>query len=336
VEGHFWSDLMLFLAVEGAKWLAVLFVVVLVAAVSFLLHLAFQLTRRWKRLKEAALMEADLIKSRKQGPKWDAQEILPGIWLGSFPAAVKDDELRRRNITHVISIGAEFTPVYPDQFSYLVAFAMDCPGQNILNYFPHTNRFIDVAISSGSAVLVHWYGPLSLSPSHSPNPPLPLSLTHSVVCVTGVKQQPSRGLQKRDSRSRVHARTTRSYKRTSTQFHQNHSPMHLSQHWLQKAVAKLGTRSERQSQLLDHSPLGSRWSLSWWMSHTIRQEGTRIHLRKSITRPSNAIGLPSAAHTRSSPRPDRMGTTLPHPTIRTILTHSVYHVPCNVDTQPHS
>lgn len=166
-EAYLWADLALYMAAEGVKWLAVLVVLAFFAFVAILLHLMFQLTRRWKKLREAAMVEADLIKARKQGPKWDAQEILPGIWLGSFPAAIKDDELRRRNITHIISIGAEFTPVYPDQFSYLVAFAMDCPGQNVMDYFPHTNRFIDAAISSGSAVLVHWYGshhrhPLSL------------------------------------------------------------------------------------------------------------------------------------------------------------------------------
>lgn len=159
---YIWTDLAMALATEGAKWVAVLLVLLVLAFAFILLHLTLQLTRRWKRLREAAMVEADLIKARKQGPKWDAQEILPGIWLGSFPAAIKDDELRRRNITHIISIGAEFTPVYPDQFSYLVAFAMDCPGQNIINYFPHTNRFIDAAISSGSAVLVHWYVPFCL------------------------------------------------------------------------------------------------------------------------------------------------------------------------------
>lgn len=156
---YIWTELAMALAAEGAKWVVLLLVLLVLASALVLLHLTLQLTRRWKKLREAAMVEADLIKARKQGPKWDAQEILPGIWLGSFPAAIKDDELRRRNITHIISIGAEFTPVYPDQFSYLVAFAMDCPGQNIINYFPHTNRFIDAAISSGSAVLVHWYAP---------------------------------------------------------------------------------------------------------------------------------------------------------------------------------
>jgi len=158
-----WTALALLVALQSTKWLGVLVVLLLLLACLFLAHLHYQLVYRWKNLKEAALSDALIIKKRKQGPTWDAQEILPGIWLGSFPAAIKDDELRRRNITHVLSIGAEFRPVYPEQFSYLVAFAMDCPGQNILNYFEHTNQFIDSALSSGSSILVHCQAGISRS-----------------------------------------------------------------------------------------------------------------------------------------------------------------------------
>jgi hypothetical protein len=145
------------LLIQASKWTGGLALVVALLVVAIVAHLAYQLGARWKKLKEAAKVEAEVIQKRRHGPTWDAQEILPGIWLGSFPAAIKLEELKRRNITHILSIGAEFTPVYPDHFSYLVAFAMDCPGQNIVNYFEHTNSFIDAAIASGSAVLVHWY-----------------------------------------------------------------------------------------------------------------------------------------------------------------------------------
>jgi hypothetical protein len=158
-----WPGLLLLIALQSTKWLGLAAGLVLFLALLFLAHLYYQLVSRWRKLKEAAHNDATMIKKRRQGPTWDAQEILPGIWLGSFPAAIKDDELRRRNITHVLSIGAEFKPVYPEQFSYLVAFAMDCPGQNILNYFEHTNRFIDSALASGSSILVHCQAGVSRS-----------------------------------------------------------------------------------------------------------------------------------------------------------------------------
>lgn len=151
-----WLDLTILVAVQTLKWTSASIVLVVAIIVAFVAHLAYQSSSRWRKLKIAALQEAEVIKKRKHGPSWDAQEVLPGVWLGSFPAAIKAEELRRRNITHVLSIGAEFTPVHPQEFCYLVAFAMDCPGQNIIDYFEHTNRFIDSALSQGSAVLVHW------------------------------------------------------------------------------------------------------------------------------------------------------------------------------------
>lgn len=153
----YWTDMAILLAVTALKWTGASLGLLVALVVAFVAHLLYKLSSRWRKLKVAALHEADVIKRRKHGPTWDAQEILPGVWLGSFPAAIKADELRRRNISHVLSIGAEFRPVYPEQFCYLVAFAMDCPGQNIIDYFEHTNRFIDSALASGSAVLVHWF-----------------------------------------------------------------------------------------------------------------------------------------------------------------------------------
>lgn len=173
----YWADLAVLVALTTLKWTGAGFGLLIALVVTFLAHLTYKLSSRWSKLKVAALHEAEVIKKRKQGPTWDAQEILPGVWLGSFPAAIKADELRRRNITHVLSIGSEFSPVYPDQFCYLVAFAMDCPGQNILDYFEHTNRFIDSALSSGSSVLVHWC-------VTSFNPFLSLSLTSKMILVS--------------------------------------------------------------------------------------------------------------------------------------------------------
>lgn len=167
--GEYWIwmvESVIWLWWTSMRWLSVFAFLVFLVFLFIVAHLSWQLRARWKKLQEAARLEAEVIKKRRQGPIWDAQEILPGVWLGSFPAAINPSELHRRNITHILSIGAEFTPIYSDQFSYLVAFAMDCPGQNIYHYFEHTNSFIDQALANGTAVLVHWYV-RSLSCPHS-------------------------------------------------------------------------------------------------------------------------------------------------------------------------
>lgn len=258
----YWGDLAVLVALTTLKWTGAGFGLLVALVVALVAHLTYKLSSRWSKLKVAALHEAEVIKKRKQGPTWDAQEILPGVWLGSFPAAIKADELRRRNISHVLSIGSEFSPVYPEQFCYMVAFAMDCPGQNIVDYFEHTNRFIDSALSSGSAVLVHWcVTPFNLyfpPPFHSQKT---LQCSNNIISLVSLTQfshlKPSGHFKKRLARGRLPPRSTRAHVQPSPRFHSNYSSLHRAQSWLPKTTSSLGTHGQRTPQRAFNSSVGS-------------------------------------------------------------------------------
>ncbi|XP_028435190.1 serine/threonine/tyrosine-interacting protein isoform X2 [Perca flavescens] len=92
----------------------------------------------------------------------DMQEILPGLFLGPYSAAMKSKlpSLERQGITHVVcvrqDIEANFIkPNFPHTFRYLVLDIADNPVENIIRFFPSTKEFIDGCLATGGKVLVH-------------------------------------------------------------------------------------------------------------------------------------------------------------------------------------
>ena len=83
------------------------------------------------------------------------QEILPGLFIGSYHPASNKQVLRSHNITHVCCcIGVP--PPFPGDFQYHVFPAKDVPEEDILRFFRAAIAFIDAALSSPSGrVLVH-------------------------------------------------------------------------------------------------------------------------------------------------------------------------------------
>uniref|UniRef100_A0AAY5L9X1 Tyrosine-protein phosphatase domain-containing protein n=1 Tax=Esox lucius TaxID=8010 RepID=A0AAY5L9X1_ESOLU len=86
----------------------------------------------------------------------EMQEILPGLFLGPYSAAMKSklSILERQAITHVVcvrqDIEANFIkPNFPHKFRYLVLDIADNPVENIIRYFPMTKEFIDGCLASG-------------------------------------------------------------------------------------------------------------------------------------------------------------------------------------------
>ncbi|CAN0251691.1 unnamed protein product [Lampetra fluviatilis] len=100
----------------------------------------------------------------------DMQEILPGLYLGPFSAAMRSKWpiLESRGITHIVcvrqDIEANFIkPNFPDCVRYLVLNIADSPVDNIIRYFPMTKDFIDGCLQSGGKVLVHGNAGISRS-----------------------------------------------------------------------------------------------------------------------------------------------------------------------------
>uniref|UniRef100_A0A4W4FP06 Serine/threonine/tyrosine interacting protein n=1 Tax=Electrophorus electricus TaxID=8005 RepID=A0A4W4FP06_ELEEL len=100
----------------------------------------------------------------------EMQEILPGLFLGPYSAAMKSklSILEKEGITHIVcvrqDIEANFIkPNFPLKFRYLVLDIADNPVENIIRYFPMTKEFIDGCLETGGKVLVHGNAGISRS-----------------------------------------------------------------------------------------------------------------------------------------------------------------------------
>ncbi|KAG8561631.1 hypothetical protein GDO81_015420 [Engystomops pustulosus] len=100
----------------------------------------------------------------------EMQEILPGLFLGPYSAAMKSklSILQKYGITHVVcirqSIEANFIkPNFQHLFRYLVLDIADNPIENIIRFFPMTKEFIDGCLQSGGKVLIHGNAGISRS-----------------------------------------------------------------------------------------------------------------------------------------------------------------------------
>ncbi|XP_070760495.1 serine/threonine/tyrosine-interacting protein isoform X1 [Enoplosus armatus] len=100
----------------------------------------------------------------------EMQEILPGLFLGPYSAAMKSKLpiLERQGVTHIVcvrqDIEANFIkPNFPHTFRYLVLDIADNPVENIIRFFPTTKEFIDSCLATGGKVLVHGNAGISRS-----------------------------------------------------------------------------------------------------------------------------------------------------------------------------
>ncbi|KAL6059966.1 non-specific serine/threonine protein kinase [Balamuthia mandrillaris] len=88
---------------------------------------------------------------------WDIpDEILPNLFLGSSGAASNWSALRKRGITHVLSVASQCSqPPFPKKLKYKVVPAEDTDGYNISQHFDECKQFIDSALDASQRVLVH-------------------------------------------------------------------------------------------------------------------------------------------------------------------------------------
>lgn len=87
--------------------------------------------------------------------KFEADEILNGIYLGSINSVFDHKKLKELGITHIISIINGFVPPFPDDFNYLVIDAIDNINTNLTNTFDDSNDFIDDVFNSNGKILIH-------------------------------------------------------------------------------------------------------------------------------------------------------------------------------------
>ena len=96
---------------------------------------------------------------------FEAHEIIPNIYLGSIDSVYDITELKNKGIKNVISVIADFTPPYPDDFDYLVVNAFDTENTDLSDVFDRTNAFINDSVLNGESILIHCYAGRSRSVS---------------------------------------------------------------------------------------------------------------------------------------------------------------------------
>ena len=87
---------------------------------------------------------------------FEADEIMPGIFLGSINSSYDLDVLKSKGITHIISVILGYDPAFPEDFQYLIINALDNENNSISDVFESCNDFInDALFESNGKVLIH-------------------------------------------------------------------------------------------------------------------------------------------------------------------------------------
>ncbi|CAJ1341446.1 unnamed protein product [Effrenium voratum] len=100
--------------------------------------------------------------------KREAQEIIPGLWLGPFGAARDQEFLTRVRITDALVVRAPeeariICPKYPEFIHYEVLECRDSPFENIIRFFPSVKQLLDGVLARGGRILVHGNAGMSRS-----------------------------------------------------------------------------------------------------------------------------------------------------------------------------
>mmetsp|Transcript_43138 Transcript_43138/g.93998 ORF Transcript_43138/g.93998 Transcript_43138/m.93998 type:complete len:207 (-) Transcript_43138:157-777(-) len=100
--------------------------------------------------------------------KREAQEIIPGLWLGPFGAARDQEFLKRANITDALVVRAPeeariIAPKYPEFIHYETLECRDSPFENIIRFFPGVKQLLDLVLARGGRILVHGNAGMSRS-----------------------------------------------------------------------------------------------------------------------------------------------------------------------------
>ncbi|XP_056161705.1 dual specificity protein phosphatase 1-like isoform X2 [Syzygium oleosum] len=93
-------------------------------------------------------------------------KIEEDLFLGSVGAANNKDDLKRLNVTHILTVASTLKPAYPDDFVYKVIAVGDREDTNIREHFDECFEFIDEAKRLGGGVLVHCFVGKSRSSHH--------------------------------------------------------------------------------------------------------------------------------------------------------------------------
>jgi protein-tyrosine phosphatase len=87
--------------------------------------------------------------------RFEASEIINGLYVGAIDSSYDKEELIRLGITHIISVIPGHIPPYPNDFKYMIINAMDDDNTKLYTVFEDSNKFIDDAFENKGNVLIH-------------------------------------------------------------------------------------------------------------------------------------------------------------------------------------
>lgn len=89
---------------------------------------------------------------------FDAQEVLPRLFLGSVYAAAAVEPMKAHGITHVLVVSGILPQLFPGDFTYCQVDIDDFEMDNLLEALPTCLAFIARCLANPRhSVLVHWY-----------------------------------------------------------------------------------------------------------------------------------------------------------------------------------
>lgn len=87
---------------------------------------------------------------------FEANEIIPGLWLGNWQSASNLEKLREHGIKHIVCAIYGSYPAYPDEFHYKIVPLRDIPEQDMSDeLLDSTADYIHQKLSNAEKVLVH-------------------------------------------------------------------------------------------------------------------------------------------------------------------------------------
>lgn len=81
--------------------------------------------------------------------------VTNGLFVGSQDAAGNLQGLEENNVTHILNLVEGINPAFPDKFCYKTIPVLDVEDEPLSNYLQPCFEFIDSAIASNGACLVH-------------------------------------------------------------------------------------------------------------------------------------------------------------------------------------
>jgi len=87
-------------------------------------------------------------KSKKKRNDWDADEILPRLYLGDYSSTHDKEALSNRHITHILNVTEECPFAYPKDFTHKRIRATDDFKFDLLAHFDEAHQYIDRALST--------------------------------------------------------------------------------------------------------------------------------------------------------------------------------------------